>query len=56
MKLKIPPKLNSLFRELMVFRRNKKSLASKVFAVSDYMAKFTHRATAWKATQFLEPV
>jgi transposase-like protein len=56
MKLKIPPKLSSLFRELRVFRRNKKTFASKVFAVADYLAKSTYRATAWKATQFLEPV
>lgn len=56
MKLKIPPMLGELFRELKVFKRNKKSFVSKVFAVADYMAKSTYRATAWKATWFLEPV
>jgi len=56
MKLKIPQKLDALFKELKVFIRNKKSLASKVFAVADYMAKSTYHATAWKTTRFLEPV
>jgi transposase-like protein len=56
MKLKIPPKLDMLFRELKVFKRNKKSFASKVFTVADYLARSTYRATAWKATRFLEPV
>jgi hypothetical protein len=48
--LKIPPKLDALFRELRVFRRNKKA-----FAVADYMAKSTYRATARKLEAFLEP-
>ncbi len=54
--MKIPPILGELFKKLKVFRRNRKSLASKVFAVADYLARSTYRATAWKATRFLEPV
>ena len=54
--MRVPPRLGKLFKELKVFQRNKKSFASKVFAVADYMAKSTYRATAWKATRFLEPL
>jgi len=56
MKLKIPPRLRELFKELKIFIRNKKSFASKIFAVADYMTKSTYRATAWKATHFMEPI
>lgn len=55
MKLKIPLRLRELFEELKVFTRNKKSFATKVFAVADYMAKSTYRATASKMKAFLEP-
>mgnify|MGYP001027954405 CR=1 FL=1 len=56
MKLKIPQRLGELFKELEVFPRNKKRLASKVFTMSDYLAKSMYRATASKATRFLEPL
>jgi len=39
MRLKIPPRLDALFRELKVFKRNKKAFATKVFAVFDYMGE-----------------
>ncbi len=56
MKLKIPPRLRELFEELKVFTPNKKSFASKVFALSRLHDKSTYRATASKMKAFLEPV
>jgi hypothetical protein len=48
--LKVPPRLDELFRELRVFERNEKPLEVKVFAVFNYMGGSSYRATARKVT------
>lgn len=56
MELRVPPRLEGLFRELRVFERSREAFEARAFTMVDYIEKSTHRTTAGMVMGFLKPV